>query len=214
MFNIHSRISMMSALGMAIWPGFAAAAATDGSTANNEEQIVFQGSNNLAGSLIWVIISLAIVIALIIFVIKWLSQRNRTWGTNRSLRSLGGVALGQNNSIQVVEIAGRIYIVGVGEDITLIDKYDDPEQVKSVIAALERQPEANWPQNVISQLLNKIRSRNEDTGPEPPNEQWNSASSFQHLLQNKLNQQADRKQQLESLLHDSKTNERLMDDEK
>lgn len=214
MFNIHSRISMMSALGMAIWPGFAAAAATDGSTANNEEQIVFQGSNNLAGSLIWVIISLAIVIVLIIFVIKWLSQRNRTWGTNRSLRSLGGVALGQNNSIQVVEIAGRIYIVGVGEDITLIDKYDDPEQVKSVIAALERQPEANWPQNVISQLLNKIRSRNEDTGPEPSNEQWNSASSFQHLLQNKLNQQADRKQQLKSLLHDSKTNERLMDDEK
>ncbi|RCW50130.1 flagellar biosynthetic protein FliO [Paenibacillus prosopidis] len=214
MFNIHSRISMMSALGMAIWPGFAAAAATDGSTANNEEQIVFQGSNNLAGSLIWVIISLAIVIVLIIFVIKWLSQRNRTWGTNRSLRSLGGVALGQNNSIQVVEIAGRIYIVGVGEDITLIDKYDDPAQIKSVIAVLERQPEANWPQNVISQLLNKIRSHNEVTGPEPSNEQWNSASSFQHLLQNKLNQQADRKQQLESLLHDSKTNERLMDDEK
>lgn len=214
MFNIHSRISMMSALGMAIWPGFAAAAATDGSTANNEEQIVFQGSNDLAGSLIWVIISLAIVIVLIIFVIKWLSQRNRTWGTNRSLRSLGGVALGQNNSIQVVEIAGRIYIVGVGEDITLIDKLDDPEQAKSVIAALERQPEASWPQNVISQLFNKIRSRNGDTGPDPSNEQWNSASSFQHLLQNKLNQQADRKQQLESLLHDSKTNERLMDDEK
>lgn len=214
MFNIHSRISMVSALGMAIWPSFAAAAATDGSTANHDEQIVFQGSNDLAGSLIWVIISLAIVIVLIIFVIKWLSQRNRTWGTNRSLRSLGGVALGQNNSLQVVEIAGRIYIVGVGEDITLIDKLDDPEQAKSVIAALERQPEPGWPQNVLSQLLNKIRNRNEDTGPDPSNEQWNSGSSFQHLLQNKLDQQADRKQQLESLLHNSKTNERLMDDEK
>lgn len=213
MFNIASRISMVSALGMAIWPRFAAAA-VDGSSANNDEQMVFTGSKDLAGSLVWVIISLAIVIVLIIFVIKWLSQRNRMWGTNRSLRSLGGIALGQNNSLQVVEIAGRIYIVGVGENITLIDKLDDPEQVNAVIASLERQQESAWSKDLVTQLLNKVRDRNKKNEPEPSNEQWNKASSFQDLLHNKLSQQADRKQQLESLLHDSKSNERLMDDEK
>lgn len=213
MFNIASRISMVSALGMAIWPRFAAAA-VEGSSANNDEQMVFTGSNDLAGSLVWVIISLAIVIVLIIFVIKWLSQRNRMWGTNRSLRSLGGIALGQNNSLQVVEIAGRIYIVGVGENITLIDKLDDSEQVKAIIASLERQQESAWPKDFATQLLNKLRDRNKKNEPEPSNEQWNKTSSFQDLLQNKLTQQADRKQQLESLLHDSKSNERLMDDEK
>ncbi|MEV5024744.1 flagellar biosynthetic protein FliO [Paenibacillus sp. LPE1-1-1.1] len=198
---------------MAIWPRFAAAA-VEGSSANNDEQMVFTGSNDLAGSLVWVIISLAIVIVLIIFVIKWLSQRNRMWGTNRSLRSLGGIALGQNNSLQVVEIAGRIYIVGVGENITLIDKLDDSEQVKAIIASLERQQESAWPKDFATQLLNKLRDRNKKNEPEPSNEQWNKTSSFQDLLQNKLTQQADRKQQLESLLHDSKSNERLMDDEK
>ncbi|WP_053375729.1 MULTISPECIES: flagellar biosynthetic protein FliO [Bacillales] len=199
---------------MAIWPGFAAAAATDGSSANQDGQMVFTGSKDLAGSLVWVIISLAIVITLIIFVIKWLSQRNRTWGTNRSLRSLGGIALGQNNSLQIVEIAGRIYIVGVGENITLLDKLDDPEQVRAVITALERQQESAWSKDLISQLVGKLRSRNEKTGPEPSNEQWNKESSFSDLLQTKLSEQAGRKQQLESLLHNSKTNERLMDDEK
>lgn len=213
MFNIASRISMVSALGMAIWPRFAAAA-VEGSSANNDEQMVFTGSNDLAGSLVWVIISLAIVIVLIIFVIKWLSQRNRMWGTNRSLRSLGGIALGQNNSLQVVEIAGRIYIVGVGENITLIDKLDDSEQVNAVIASLERKQESAWSKDFATQLLNKLRDRNKKNEPEPSNEQWNKTSSFQELLQNKLTQQADRKQQLESLLHDSKSNERLMDDEK
>ncbi|MDQ8733348.1 flagellar biosynthetic protein FliO [Paenibacillus sp. LHD-38] len=198
---------------MAIWPRFAAAA-VDGSSANNDEQMVFTGSKDLAGSLVWVIISLAIVIVLIIFVIKWLSQRNRMWGTNRSLRSLGGIALGQNNSLQVVEIAGRIYIVGVSENITLIDKLDDPEQVNAVIASLERQQESAWSKDLVTQLLNKVRDRNKKNEPEPSNEQWNKASSFQDLLHNKLSQQADRKQQLESLLHDSKSNERLMDDEK
>ncbi|WP_424765782.1 flagellar biosynthetic protein FliO [Paenibacillus sp. sgz302251] len=199
---------------MTIWPGFAAAAAADGSTANNDEQMVFSNSQNLAGSMIWVFISLAIVIVLIILVIKWLSKRNQAWGANRSLRSLGGIALGQNNSIQVIEIAGRIYIVGVGTEITLIDKLDDAEQVREVIAAIERQSDTGWPQNTLSLLLSKVRNRNEKAGAEPTNDQWNQSSSFQSLLNNKLSQQADRKQQLESLLHDSKTNERLMDDEK
>ena len=214
MFNLPSRISMVTALGMAIWPRFAAAAATDGSSANNDEQMVFTGTKDLAGSLIWVIISLAIVIVLIILVIKWLSQRNRTWGTNRSLRSLGGIALGQNNSLQVVEIAGRIYIVGVGENITLIDKIDDAEQANAVITALERQQQSAWSKDIISELLSKLRNRNERAETDLSEEQWNSTSSFQHLLQNKLSKQADRKQQLESMLHESKSNERLMDDEK
>ncbi len=214
MLNLPSRISMVSALGMAIWPHFAAAAALDGSSANNDEQMVFSGTKDLAGSLVWVIVALAIVIVLIILVIKWLSQRSRSWGTNRSLRSLGGLALGQNNSLQVIEIAGRIYIVGIGENITLIDKLEDPEDVRAVIAALERQQETVWSKDVASQLLSKLKNRNGKTEPEPTNEQWNNADSFQNLLHSKLSQQADRKQQLESLLHESKPNERLMDDEK
>lgn len=214
MLNLPSRISMVSALGMAIWPHFAAAAALDGSSANNDEQMVFSGTKDLAGSLVWVIVALAIVIVLIILVIKWLSQRSRTWGTNRSLRSLGGLALGQNNSLQVIEIAGRIYIVGIGENITLIDKLEEPEEVRAVIVALERQQETVWSKDVASQLLRKLKNRNGKSEPEPTNEQWNNAESFQSLLHSKLSQQADRKQQLESLLHESKPNERLMDDEK
>jgi flagellar protein FliO/FliZ len=214
MLNLPSRISMVSALGMAIWPHFAAAAALDGSSANNDEQMVFSGTKDLAGSLVWVIVALAIVIVLIILVIKWLSQRSRSWGTNRSLRSLGGLALGQNNSLQVIEIAGRIYIVGIGENITLIDKLEDPEDVRALIAALERQQETVWSKDVASQLLSKLKNRNGKTEPEPTNEQWNNTDSFQNLLHSKLSQQADRKQQLESLLHESKPNERLMDDEK
>ncbi|WP_179090171.1 flagellar biosynthetic protein FliO [Paenibacillus sp. FSL H8-0548] len=199
---------------MAIWPRIAAAAALDGSSANNDGQFTFTRNSNLAGSLIWVIISLAIVIVLIILVIKFLSQRSQRWGTNRSLRSLGGLALGQNNSLQVIEIAGRIYIVGIGENITLIDKIEDPEQVHAIIAVLERQHETAWSKDHLSQLLVKLKNRNGKSEPEPSNEQWNKTDSFQQLLHNKLSEQAERKQQLEDLLYDSKSNERLMDDEK
>lgn len=168
------------------------------------------------GSVIWVIVSLAIVIALIILLIKWLSSRNRSWGMNRSLRSHGGIAIGQNHSIQVIEIAGRIYIVGSGESITLLDKFDDPQEVSDIIESLSRKPkpEDAWGQNLLSQLADRLKNRNGRQEAEPAKEQWNSASSFQQLLQEKLSSQEKQKRQLESLLNDSTKNERLMDDEK
>ncbi|MDQ0059673.1 flagellar biosynthetic protein FliO [Paenibacillus harenae] len=214
MANLFSRVSIASVLGTALLPGIASAAEETVDNAAKDEQMVFSGSESLAGSFIWVIVSLAIVIVLIVLVIKWLSQRNRAWGTNRSLRSLGGIALGQNNSVQVVEIAGRIYIVGIGENITLLDKVVDPEEAKAIIESLERQPDHTWPQNALTQLVSKLRGRNAETDKQPANEQWNHSTSFQSMLQSKLSQQSDRKQQLESLLNDTKTNERLIDDDK
>lgn len=215
MFNIFSRISTVSALGMAIGPGFAAAAPSGGSSETNDGQMVFTGSQNAAGSLVWVIVSLAIVITLIICVIKWLSARNRTWGANRSLRSLGGIALGQNQSLQVIEIAGKVYIVGVGDSITLIDKLPEGEEALAVIAALERKAEAAaWPQQFITELAGRLMKRKENNEAEPTGDGWNQSTTFQHMLQSKLSRQADRKQQLESLLQESKSDERLMDDEK
>lgn len=200
------RSTILSILAIALWPALAAASETNGDSG----QVIVPGSENMAGSLVWVIISLFIVIALIVVLIKWLSTRNRAWGTNRSLRSLGGIALGQNNSLQVVELAGRVYIVGVGENVTLLDKIDDLEQAQAIVASIERQSSGGWSPNGLTELLKRFRQR--DNKVEPSNEQWNESSSFQNILNDNLNRQADRKQQIESLLKDSKPNERLMDD--
>lgn len=202
---------------MAGWSELATAAVTlTGGGIAKDEPIDISGSNpaELFGSLVWVIVSLAIVIVLIVLALKWLSQRNRAWGSNRSLRLLGGVSLGQHSSLQVIEIADRIYIVGVGENITLIDKLDAPEQTAALLAALERQSETGWSANPLAQLVRKWRNREPNEGAGPVNDQWNNASSFESLLQSKLNQRADRKQQLDALLKDSKSDERLMDNEK
>lgn len=203
---------------MALWPlhKVSAASVSSGNNDENVDPLTFSGGDvNLFGSLVWLIISLAIVIVLIVVVIKWLSQRNRAWGANASLRSLGGIALGQNSSVQVIEIAGHMYIVGVGDSVTLIDKLDDPEQARAIREALELKVQNNWVNNPIEMLINKLRKkRTEDHDNHSVNEEWNSAASFQQLLNNQMNVRSDRKKQLEELLGDIKTNERLMDDEK
>ena len=126
-----------------------------------------------AGYLIWVIVALMLVIGLIILVIKWLSQRNRGWGTNRALRSLGGIPLGQNKSLQVVELSGRVYIVGVGDSITLLDKIDEPEEALAVMDAIEQQNSRTWNTPSLTNLVDRFRNRNSNV--EPTSEPWQAA---------------------------------------
>ncbi|WP_336786015.1 flagellar biosynthetic protein FliO [Paenibacillus sp. MMO-177] len=201
MLTYVTRLTSLTAVGVAVQPAFAAAAGS-----GNDESPMAGSTGSYAGSVIWVIVSLFIVIGLIVLLIKFLSQRNRMWGTNRAVRSLGGVALGQNNSLQVVELSGRLYVVGVGENVTLLDKIDDEKQVQAILASLDRQSHAaGWSANTITDFLKRFRKEEPQKGEDLTDEQWNlQASSFQSLLNQNLSKQADRREQLESLLKESK----------
>lgn len=207
MVKLKARVTLILFSGMAVLP----AAALAGAAQTSQPESPYTSPSNMAGSVVWVIFSLLLIIGLIIVVIKWLSRRNRAFGgTNRSLRSLGGISLGQNHSLQVVELAGRLYIVGVGENITLLDKIDDETQAEAIIEAMERQVQGGWSPGALTGLISRFRQGSGEQ--EPRDEQWNDASSFQNVLKDKMNRQADRKQQLEALLKDPNPNERLNDD--
>ncbi|WP_219836670.1 flagellar biosynthetic protein FliO [Paenibacillus sp. R14(2021)] len=162
------------------------------------------------GYLVWVIVALLLVIGLIILLIKWLASRNRGWGTNRALRSLGGIPLGQNKSLQVVELSGRVYVVGVGEDITLLDKIDDPETAAAVLDAIEQQNSRTWNSPTLADFVSRFRKKND--GAEPNNQPWQSSASFKELLSDGMKRQSDQKQKVEDLLKEQNHNDRLLDE--
>ncbi|RAP76249.1 flagellar biosynthetic protein FliO [Paenibacillus montanisoli] len=161
------------------------------------------------GYYIWVIVALMLVIGLIILVIRWLASRNRGWGTNRALRSLGGIPLGQNKSLQVVELSGRVYVVGVGESITLLDKIDDPETAAAVLEAIEQQNGRSWNSPSLADLIGWFRRSGKED--EPASEPWQAAASFKELLNNGMMRQSDQKQKVEELLREQNHNDRLLD---
>src|SRR5690606_3531265 len=70
---------------------------------------------SMIGTLITFFIVLAIIIGLIIFTLKFLAQKNQAWSQAKSLRHLGGIAVGQNKSVQLIKIGSHVYVVGVGE---------------------------------------------------------------------------------------------------
>lgn len=184
----------------------AAGASGTGGTAVSSDAPQFASGGSVAGSLVWVIVALLVVIGLIVLVIKFLSSRSRSWGVNRTLRSLGGVTLGQNKSLQVVEVAGRLYVVGVGDEISLLDKIEDPETVASIIAMMNDQTAKAWNPQTVTELWNKLKNRG--NAESDSTEAWH-AGDFQDMLKDKLKRQSDHKSQVESLLGESKHRDRL-----
>lgn len=162
--------------------------------------------SNLIWDVIKVFLALAVVIALLMLTVKWLSKRNRAWANQRGLRSLGGISLGQNSSLQVIEVADRIYIIGVGEQVTLLDKELDPDKVAQIVAALELSEQssiniASLKQYFAARFNKGDKSEELQAGS---TDMWNERGSFEDLLQAKLDKQAERKHELESILKDKK----------
>lgn len=88
------------------------------------------------------IVSFVLVIGLLLFLLRFLSKRSRMMQSSGPVLPLGGHMLGNNRSLQVVLIGQTIYIVGVGEDITLIRSISQGEEYQHLLESYENQGDA------------------------------------------------------------------------
>jgi flagellar protein FliO/FliZ len=109
---------------------------------NNQEEQVEQGQVEESGSMLFDLIkmffALVLVLALIYVLLKFLNKRNKLFTKVRALESLGGVSVGQNKSVQIVRLGDRFYLLGVGDNVELLQEITDA----NVKADLIRQDEA------------------------------------------------------------------------
>lgn len=153
-----------------------------------------------------VIFFLIVIIGIFFAIIKFLSQKNKLL-FGRSLRSLGGVPLGQNKSIQVVEIGRSLYIVGVGDNVQLLEKIEDEEEVAyltdmlttSTLSGPNLETLSGW----WSKLLKK-EGRNE-------NDESDITASFQQVFHKKMQHLSDRKKIVDEVWTDENNKDRLND---
>ncbi|RKP55469.1 flagellar protein [Cohnella endophytica] len=162
--------------------------------------------NTSAWELIWVLFVLAVIVGLIVLLLRFFAKRNRGWGMNRSLRSLGGFSLGTNKSMQVVEWNGRIYVLGVGDDVTLLESITEPEVVASLLA--EHDSATASAGVALPEWLRKLTGRSNPYNDDTSSAQATGDVSFEKTLETRLRQLSERKQRVEQLLEDSRSGDR------
>lgn len=128
--------------------------------------------------------ALVFVVGLLYAILRFVNKRNLQYQKNRLIQNHGGLSLGQQKSVQVLEIGNRFYLVGVGEDITLLKEITDPAEIERFRKNFEeRETEAPLP--YVSKILDSIKGKTGGT---------NSAESetrFQDVFQQRLNELKD-----------------------
>jgi flagellar protein FliO/FliZ len=111
---------------------------------NNQEEEPIVQDDALSVSpfdFIKMILALAFVLFLVYILLKFVTKRNRMFQQGQSIVNLGGTSLGQNKSIQMVKVGNRLFVVGVGESISLLKEIDDEQERKQLIEDFERKQE-------------------------------------------------------------------------
>ena len=161
---------------------------------------------SFAWEVLWVIFVLVLVVAAMVWLLRLLARRGRGFWANRSMRHLGGMALGTNKSIQVVEWNGRIYVLGVGDDVTLIDAIRDPGEVAALLESLD-EADASRPVRLPAWAERLLRG---SAGkPSDPARRMDPGETFEQSLQRRLRELSERRARVEQLLQDHSKDDRM-----
>lgn len=78
------------------------------------------GSSTIV-TVIKVIVTLVVLIGGFLLAVRLINDRTRGVRQSNQLSHLGGVPLGKDRSVQLVRVHDKVYVVGVGQNIELLD---------------------------------------------------------------------------------------------
>ncbi|MFC0188884.1 flagellar biosynthetic protein FliO [Fictibacillus aquaticus] len=156
------------------------------------------GSENVidkpdSGGTLWMVVKLlfmlGVVIALLMFVLRFIQKKSSGFQAGRTLQLMGGVGLGPSRSVQAVKAGNSILLVGVGENVTLLKEITDEE--------------------IISQFENQ-QSTGKASGPSFLLKKDNTEGgipAFKELLKEQLNDLSEGRRKIKERLKEGNNND-------
>src|SRR5690625_2067127 len=137
----------------------------------DQEEVMREVKNtgSLIFDLIKMVFALFLVLGLIYLLLKFLNKRNKLFHQVKALENLGGISVGQNKSIQIVRIGSKVHLIGVGENVEMLQEITDEEVKRDLLQDRESTDSQN--KNMLTSFLqaksktdkdeNATRSENE-----------------------------------------------------
>lgn len=159
----------------------------------------------LFGDMLQVIVVLIVIIGMILLLLKFLSQKNRQWMGNRSIRMLGGVQLGPQKSLQMVEIGHTIYLIGVGDNVQLLTKIENEEEIATIMMLLDNEEKSgkalDWLNPKQWNVSHKLQEQEDQHSQE-------DQRTFEEIFYDKMKRVSNRGDRVQEILEEDKPKER------
>ncbi|SES75425.1 flagellar protein FliO/FliZ [Oceanobacillus limi] len=104
---------------------------------DEKEESFGKDNNSLAFDLVKMFFALLLVLALIYLLLKFLNKRNKLFSRVKALENVGGLTLGPSKSIQIIRVGSKLYLVGVGDNVELLQEITDEDMRREILASYE-----------------------------------------------------------------------------
>lgn len=151
----------------------------------NEELLIETKKGSLAVDIAKTVFALLLILLLIYMMLRIMKRKNRLMSDVKVLENLGGISVGSNKSIQIVRVGTRVYMIGVGENVELLQEIEDEEIINDLSNRTENK------EREMSSLLESFFNRKNGK-----TEEDNSFQSFNKLFSNELKKLKDNRNTL------------------
>ncbi|MEB2298105.1 flagellar biosynthetic protein FliO [Lysinibacillus xylanilyticus] len=139
------------------------------------------------------VLALIFVVALFYGLMKFLNKRNLNFQRNQLVQNLGGLSLGAQKSVQLLQVGKTLYLVGVGEDVQLLREITDPDEVATLLALYNERQELAATSPYIAEVLSKFKRKNNESSSVQQTQ-----NSFGELFEKKISEiKQERNEELE-----------------
>ncbi len=81
-----------------------------------------------------------IILVMIYGLIKFLALKQKKLHPNQAINLIGGTSFGNNKSLQLVKVGGKVFLIGVADQITLIKEFSNEDEISGFEDVQEKQP--------------------------------------------------------------------------
>ncbi|MFD1037975.1 flagellar biosynthetic protein FliO [Virgibacillus byunsanensis] len=126
-----------------------------------ESESVGVSTGSLIFNLIKLVLALLLVLGLIYGLLKFLNKRNKLFSKVKALENLGGISVGPSKSVQIIRIGSSYYVIGVGDNIEMLQEITDEEMIKDLND--DEEPTKFDPNRLITSLFPKKENTDEES---------------------------------------------------
>ncbi|WP_236406076.1 flagellar biosynthetic protein FliO [Microaerobacter geothermalis] len=157
-----------------------------------------ENSFSIVSFMVRVTLSLLLIVVMIFLLKKFLQFRQQQLGEKQWIRILGGLPLGSNKSLQLVQMGNKLYLLGVADSITLIKVIEDEEEKTEMFTLLKNQTGAskNMLPSFLIEKMSFLPLKNNNRGKGKPIK----SSNFQKQLNDRLEEVRKKRPTIEELI--------------
>jgi len=105
------------------------------------------------------LLALIFVLLLLIWVLKFINKKSYHFQQNQIVRNIGGISVGSQKSVQILQIGDKLYIVGVGENVELIKEISNRDEIDKLLNLYNEKQMLTTSPPFIAELFKKLKGQ-------------------------------------------------------